>query len=533
MNWWRLEVMMESDSAAPTPPVPPPIPPTIPPLIAPDPPRLEGRLHPLTLVFAFWNAVRNILLPLIVIYIFGRRRGSDAYIWIAAIFLGLPVAWAVIRYFTFTYRIENGELITRHGLLGRTERNIPLGRVQDIRIEQGVLHRLLGMADVFVETAGGRGPEASLSVLAKSEAERLRAAVFAAPVDRTAGTTAPQPEREVIRILTIRDLILAGLTSNRAASALALVVVLWQFVDDIVPQDTYQRWGEWFAQRAVEWQSNGAGVHWLLIVLAAVAMLGIGMLFSVIGSVVVFYGFTLARSGEDIYRSHGLFTRRSSSLPRRRIQLLKVEEPWLRRLFKLATLRADTAGAALPGQNKEEQSGRDVLLPVLPRRDLESLLPVFFPDLDEADATWKQVSRRAIVRGTKKGAAICLLLAALSCSIQRSWYGLWPLLFVPAVYALNVMSYRHLGYWLGDRFFRMRSGWLSRATHIVPIRNVQSIVVRQTPFDRRHKVSTLVVDSAGQTNTGGGPRIRNVPTADVLNVARTLAHRAASTRYRV
>jgi hypothetical protein len=49
---------------------------------------------------------------------------------------------------------------------------------------------------------------------------------------------------------------------------------------------------------------------------------------------------------------------------------------------------------------------------------------------------------------------------------------------------------------LGDRFFRMRSGWLSRATHIVPIRNVQSIVVRQTPFDRRHKVSTLVVDSA-------------------------------------
>ena len=161
------------------------------------------------------------------------------------------------------------------------------------------------------------------------------------------------------------------------------------------------------------------------------------------------------------------------------------------------------------------------------------VLPLFFPDLDEAGGDWQHVSRRAIVRGTKKGAAVCLLLAALSCSIQRSWYGLWPLLFIPAVYALNVMSYRHLGYWLGDRFFRMRSGWLSRETHIVPIRNVQSIVVRQTPFDRRHKVSTLVVDSAGQTNTGGGPRIRNVPTADVLNVARTLAHRAASTRYRV
>jgi putative membrane protein len=487
----------------------------------------------LTLVFAFWNAVRNIILPLIVIYFFGRRRGPDTYLWVAAIFLGLPVAWAIIRYFTFTYRIENGELITRQGLLGRTERNIPLARVQDIRIEQGVLHRMFGMADVLVETAGGRGAEASLSVLARSEAERLRAAVFATPVAQSAEAAARQPERELIRQLSIRDLVLAGITSNRTASALALVLVLWQFVDDIVPEDTYQRWGEWFARRAVEWQSSGGGVHWLIVVLAAAAMLGVGMLFSVIGSIVVFYGFTLSRSGEDIYRSHGLFTRRSSSLPRRRIQLLKVEESWLRRLFKLATLRADTAGGAFPGQNKEEQSGRDVLLPVLPRRDLDALLPVFFPDLDDANAMWQQVSRRAIVRGTKKGTAVCLLLAALSCSIQRSWYGLWPLLFIPAVYVLNVMSYRHLGYWLGDRFFRMRSGWLSRATHIVPIRNVQSIVVRQTPFDRRHKVCTLIVDSAGQAHTGGGPRIRNVPAADVLSVARTLAHRAASTRYRV
>jgi len=537
---------MQSDSSEPQPPTSPSPPPLVPPARPPPPPvvplrvtpQLEGRLHPLTLVFAFWNAVRNILIPLAVVLIFRHRRGPDAYIWIAAIFLGLSVAWAVVRYFTFTYRIENGELITRHGLLGRTERHIPLGRVQDIRIEQGLLHRLFRMADVFVETAGGRGPEASLSVLAKSEAERLRAAVFAPPPSAqtadTADTVVPsQPDTEIIRRLSMRQLVLAGITSNRAASAIALVFVLWQFVDDILPEDIFQKWGQSFVRRVTEWLTQGGSFQWASILLAVVGVIGIGMLFSVIGSIVVFHGFTLSRRGEDIYRSHGLFTRRSSSLPRRRIQLLKIEESWLRRLFGLATLRADTAGGTFPGQNKDEQSGRDVLLPILPRQDVDNVLPLFFPDLDEAGGAWQHVSRRAIVRGTKKGAAVCMLLAALSCSIQRSWYGLWPLLFIPAVYALNVMSYRHLGYWLGDRFFRMRSGWLSRATHIVPIRNVQSIVVCQTPFDRRHKVSTLVVDSAGQTNTGGGPRIRNVPTADVLNVARTLAHRAASTRYRI
>jgi putative membrane protein len=526
--------MMESEP----PPGPPPLP-VIPPGIPPVTPRasgtaLEGRLHPLTLFFALWNAIRNILLPLVVVVLFGRRRNPDVYIWLGAIFLGLPLVWAVIKYFTFTYRIENGELITQQGLLGRTERNIPLGRVQDIRIEQGVLHRMFGMADVFVETAGGRGPEASLSVLARARADELRAAVFARDSALAmAPGAAPAIERQIIRQLTLRDLVLEGLTSNRAASVLAIIFVVWKFADDVLPQEAYERFAREVTLRAVEWQNRGGSVEWMLVAGAALAVIGAGVLFSVLWSIIVFYGFTLSRTGEDLYRSYGLLTRRSSSLPRRRIQLLKIEERWLRRLFGLATLRADTAGAAVqPGQNKEEQSGRDVLLPVVARGDVDGLLAVFFPDLDATNGAWQKVSPRAIVRGTKKGTAVCLLLAAISCSVQRSWYGLWPLLFIPAIYALNVVSYRHLGYWLGERFFRMRSGWLNRATHVVPIRNVQSIVIRQTPFDRRNRVATLIIDSAGQANTGGGPRIRNVPWMDSLAVARALARRAAHTRYR-
>jgi putative membrane protein len=462
-------------------------------------------------------------------------REQDTDLWVGAIFVGLPLVIAAIRYFTFSYRIENGELVTREGLLGRTERHIPLTRVQDIRIEQGVLHRMFGMADVFVETAGGSGPEASLSVLARARADDLRAAVFAeATAPGTTAAPAQAAERQVIRQLSLRDLVLAGLTSYRAASALGIILLLWQFLDDVLPAGMYERLAKSVTSRAAEWQSSGAGVEWLPVVGAAVVLIVIGLLFSVIGSIVVFYGFTLSRTGEDIYRSHGLFTRRSSSLPRRRIQLLKVEETWLRRLFRLAALRADTAaGVVQPGQSPGGQAGRDVVLPVVPRDDVNQLLPVFFPDLDEIGGDWRQVSRRAIRRGTIQGAAVCLLVAATLCGFQRSWHGAWTLLLVPVIYALNVMSYRHLGYWPGDRFFWMRSGWLSRATHIVPIRNVQSVVIRQTPFDRRHRVATLIVDSAGQSNTGGGPRIGNVPWTDALAVARTLAQRAAHTRYAV
>ena len=56
-----------------------------------------------------------------------------------------------------------------------TERRIPLTRVQDVRLKQGVLHRLLRMAEVQVETAGGkRGGDALRPFDGRGDALRRR-----------------------------------------------------------------------------------------------------------------------------------------------------------------------------------------------------------------------------------------------------------------------------------------------------------------------------------------------------------------------
>ena len=336
---------------------------------------------------------------------------------------------------------------------------------------------------------------------------------------------------EIVRQLSTRDLVMAGLTSNRAASALVVLYVAWQLLDDILPKQTYERLLATFSGEFEHWIEPGGHTNWIAVAAAGVGVILLGLVFSVAGSIVLFHGFTLSRRGEDLHRAYGLFTRRASSLPRRRIQLLKIEETWLRRIFGLATLRADTAGSQ-PANPQEKQDGRDVLLPVLRREELETVLPVVFPGVENDPPEWRQVSRRAIRRGTLKGALICGLFTIAAVLFERSVFGLWPLAFIPLVYALNVVSYRHLGYALGERFFRTRRGWLSRATHLVPIGNAQTIVLKQTPFDRRHRVMTLAVDTAGQAHTGGGPHIRNVPLVDAEVVARVLAQRAAQTRYR-
>ncbi|MBA4147522.1 MAG: PH domain-containing protein [Verrucomicrobia bacterium] len=517
-----------------------PEPPRLPPLNAPDVPPVIGavppplppdsdakRLHPMTLFFAGWGVVRGWLIPIVIFLFVGRYE----LLTFLAFMAGLQIVFSVVRYFTFTYRIAGAELITREGLIQRHERNIPLDRVQDIKIEQGVLHRMLKMAVVQVETAGGKGAEATLSVLSQPDAEQLRRLIFerrAIVRGKGAETTEPQPEQpaEIIRKLELKDLVMAGLTSNRMASVIVLLGAVWAFADDVLGEKAYIRMQQaieqWFAQLA----TYDLQTTIFLFIFGAIGIILFSMIISVIGSVVLFHGFTLVRHGEDLQRSYGLLTRRTASLPRRRIQVLQIQEGILRRLFGLAAVRADTAGSpAGDGQ----QSGHDSLLPIIPKDELGTLMPVFFPNFDNEQPDWRRVSRVAIRRGTLKGSLLLLTLSA----ILSFFYGqasLWALIFLPAVYLINVLNYRHLGYSLGAEYFQTRRGWLKRSTHVVPIRNIQSVVLHQNPFDRRHRVATLIVDTAGQTYTGGGPRISNVAMKDAVHLARLLSQQASQRR---
>jgi putative membrane protein len=493
----------------------------------------EGRLHPLTLVFGLFKGAR-VLVPMIPLFFFGKGWGAALAFGIAA---AGTIASQLIRYFTFRYRIERGELVIESGLLERQHRSIPLERVQEIRIEQGVVHRLLDVVDATVETGGGGGAEATLAVLSRGEYERLRRLVF----ERAAAlrTNTPSPvaippiaalEDQIIRRLGLRDLVVAGLTSNHWLSAVALAGALWNFADDILPDDYYLRATKYLVRNAKLLADRDVEMAVIGALLGLLAMLLIGMVFSVAGTILLFHGFTLSRRGDDLRRRYGLLTRRASNLPRRRIQVLEIEEKLVRRWFGYATLRADTSGGKREGEDDNE--GRDVLLPIARRAEVEQLTLSLLPDFAEEPWAWRRVSRLAIRRGVMKGALICLAAAVAAVSMQRNWVALWPLLFIPLVWWMNVRSYHHLGYALSDRYLQTRRGWLGRSTHIVPIHKIQAVELLQTPFDRRLGLARLRVDTAGQAYTGGGPQIANLPVEEARAIARTLAQQAAKSQYR-
>ena len=77
---------------------------------------------------------------------------------IVAAVVAVPVLtlWALIpflRWMTSTYTVTNRRLITRHGIITRTGRDIPLFRINDVAYEKGLLDRILGCGTLIISDA--------------------------------------------------------------------------------------------------------------------------------------------------------------------------------------------------------------------------------------------------------------------------------------------------------------------------------------------------------------------------------------------
>lgn len=130
-------------------------------------------LHPLSVLFEIAKTIRSNLIPTVAALLSARSGGWIGYsIGTAILSIGLIVA--VVRYFTFRYRIEDRSLVIHQGLWGRLNRTVPLDRIQNIDLSQNLFHRFLEVGEVRIETASGTEPEAIMRVLSIAQVEQLR-----------------------------------------------------------------------------------------------------------------------------------------------------------------------------------------------------------------------------------------------------------------------------------------------------------------------------------------------------------------------
>lgn len=445
---------------------------------------------------------------------------------LGAVVLG---GFAVARYYRFRYEIEGETLAVESGVFARQSREIPLGRIQNVDITQGVLNRLLGLSVVAFETAGGSATEATLDAVAPEEADRLRRLVQRhgerEPTDadetgvaedaigdtdestplgeRVAGPDTDTEDVEPLFAFGFRDLLTYALVSVRPAAFVFLVAGLPLGIDLIsgILRFNLGVVGSDAALSVGLFEVIGPPRLVALAVVTLVQLLVAALVLSVALTVIEYYGFTLVRDGDDLRYQRGLLRRYSGTIPLSKVQTVTVRENVLMRRFGFATLVVETAGYS----GGSQQSTQGVAVPMAPRGAVYDLARDIEPF---GDFAFEQPPTRARRRYAARFAIVVTAAVALAYAVDTFllgtgywWVSLALFALVPPAAHLR---WRHRGYALDADVFATRAGFWRQSTRVVPYYRVQTVFVGRSPFQRRRRLATVTADTASSSSILGG-----------------------------
>lgn len=475
----------------------------------------DKRLHPLSWLFVLLTFIRQFIVPLIAVVIFGAR--DDGSSWAALFVIPLAIG-AVWRQLLFRYGFGPRGLVIREGLFFRNLRQIEYERIENVDTQRGILHRLLNVAEVRIESSTGGKPEALIQVLDDAAVQELRDRIFAGGASHEKARP-DEASGEVLLRLSPAELMRYGFVDNRGMLVVAAIFGV------AAQTGLMGAGGDWFAQNF-----NGVGPFGLLLVVVLLgAILSVILavrLLSLVWALVTLHDFTLTRHGTDLRIRYGLLTRVALTLRLSRIQAVHRTETFLHRFFGRASLAVDLAGDG--GQPMDEngnlQNRMRWLAPICtPRRAVE-LARIALPMLEnDTPPNWQPLAPGARARIFRKFVFLATLVCAMPAIFWLQYRApLAWLVIVPWGWLHATLYVRYTHWALTRDAFVYRRGWMTRRLSIVPRNRVQVVYRVASPFDRRRRMMTLVVDTAGAGSLAGLVRIPYLPEHAAQRVAREL-----------
>lgn len=473
----------------------------------------EHRLHPMSWLFVLLQQLKQFIAPLIALVVFGQGDRNELWPLIGVGVLALTSLW---QYFTYRYGVAGDSLVVRSGVFERSLRVIPFARIHNVALQQSLLHRVFGVAEVRLESAGGRKPEAQMRVLKLADALALEALVKrrgAVAAETGAAADAAPP----LLTLPFGEVLRLGLVSNRGMIVVGAAVAGMSQVSPRLLPNLFELWGE----RAFGWAMQGETslpVYALgaasLCVLAVLAL----RLLSIVLALLQYSGFRLAEHERRLTVEHGLLARWRTSASRRRLQAWTLREGLMHRLLGRRSLEVDTAVA----EDQQQQRALREIAPIATPAACDALIAHLLPHSGWPALDWRPLAPHAWRLWWPEA------LVTLAAGAVLGWhFGPWgalALLWLPWAWIKARARAGRAGYAVDASLVAVREGWWTRHWRFAEIDKLQALHLSRSPLDRRCGTATLWLDTAGASAFAPPLRIRFLPEAEARALHESLAN---------
>ncbi|MFZ3452051.1 PH domain-containing protein [Arthrobacter sp. 7Tela_A1] len=401
-----------------------------------------------------------------------------------AVLVVISVVFFLSWWFT-RYQVTAEHVRVRSGVLFRQHRQARLDRVQAIDINQPLLARLFGLAELRFEVADAGESAVRLAFLRLDDARSLRATILdrasgaepsaAAPGEPgEPGAPSEAPEQPVLALTPGRVIGATLLSGNTvflliAAAAIAGITAV-----------------------------TGEGIS-----LAALIPVGLGVAGGYWSTLSGAWNFRAAISRDGVRIRSGLLDTRTQTVPPGRIQAVAVTQPLLWRLTGWYRISVNVAGYGVAAGN---DAARTRLLPVGTLDETLRILALVLPNPGTADP-------------------VGLFTAGIQGSGEDHGFTVSP----RRARWVAPLQWRRSGYALTGTALLSRRGRLWRSLAVVPHERIQSMALEQGPLARKLRIADLRLHS---TPGPVSPRIRQLEDSVLLELFSEQSVRAADARRR-
>lgn len=487
------------------------------------------KLHPVSALINLAKALKDMAIPIAIIAVANGFNFTVDFrdekffsqmipLLILLVVVAFTFLGGILKWWTFRYWFEDSELRIEYGLFVKKKRYIPFDRIQSLNYREGIFHRLFGLVQVLVETAGSKTgkPEAELTAITRAAADQIewemnQEKLEQQPVEEQ---MIQMPTGRIIHKMSPKDLIILATTSSGIGVVVfGVFAALSQFAE-FIPFD-------WIYDEFAELIEYGVAIVAFLLFFG---LLG-AWIISVAISLLNYYDFTVTEENERLIITRGLLEKKRITIPLNRIQAIKIVENPLRQPFGLAAVQVESAG----GGFTSEKEKKITLFPLISKKEALERLALLFPQFD------LYIEVKQMIKPPKRARAyfyrIDFLWLVPLVTVPTYFffpYGLLTAVLIIPVILLGIWQHKTARLFLLDAQLTIIYRHISRVTFFVEKRRIQVAEQRQSYFQKRKQLATgRVVVMSGMT--GAEAKAYHMEQKDIEHMMDWFEHKKAST----
>lgn len=454
------------------------------------------------------------LWPMLIILFVNFEDAFSIWVTIGTILIGvIAFISSAISYYKFKYYIKDNQLLIERGLLRKTSLNLPFERIQTVDFEQSIIHQILRVVRVNIDSAGAKGSEISFDALSMDQAKELRDYILAQKASTVKSTHfivhRPEETEELILQLTPKDLLKIGISQNHFRTAGIIFAAMWALMDN-VNQVLEMDIAEMISQEAETFILGS----FILILIFIPVFLIISFLFTLIRTVIKYFNLRFTKTASGFKLVSGLFTRKEKSAQKNKIQIIAWSDNPIKRLFKMFTMHLYQASSV------EVIGGKAITVPGVYQKQIDDTLESVIPGVGDAIFEQHHIHPLARFRFILFGGFLPCLPLTITAIVTANYSLFWMWLYFPFAIYMAHLYYKKRMLQLHPDYIISSGGIFGTKHKVLEIYKIQSVNLSQSFYQWRKDLATVTMYTAS-----GDVHIPFIPYAKANQIRDYLLYR--------